>query len=46
MNKWRYFFGACILSVGLLLKAGVPIVPLVLGLGAAAYVTWRKSRRA
>ena len=44
MGKWRYFFGAAILAVGLLLKAGAPLFPLALGLGAAAYLTWKKSR--
>jgi len=43
-SKWRYFFGASILVVGVLLKAGVPLVPLALGLGFAAFVTWKKSR--
>jgi hypothetical protein len=42
-TTWRYFFGASILAVGLLLKAGVPLVPLLLGLGLAAFVTWKKS---
>ena len=44
MSKWRYFIGASILAVGLLLKAGVPLVPLALGVGAAAFLTWMKSR--
>ena len=44
MGKWRYFFGAAILAVGLLLKAGAPLFPLALGLGAAAFITWKKSR--
>jgi len=43
-SKWRYFFGASILAVGLLLKAGAPIFPLALGLAAAAFITWKKSR--
>jgi hypothetical protein len=44
MGRWRYFFGAAILVVGLLLKAGAPLFPLALGLGAAAFLTWKKSR--
>jgi hypothetical protein len=44
MSSWRYFFGAAILGGGLLLKAGVPIVPLAFGLALAAFVTWKKSR--
>ena len=43
-NKWRYFFGASILAVGLLLKAGVPLFPLAMGLALAAFFTWKKSR--
>jgi hypothetical protein len=49
MNRWKYFMGASILAVGLLLKAGAPIVPLALGLAAAAFFTffsWKKSRPA
>jgi len=45
MGRWKYFFGASILAVALLLKAGAPIVPLVLGLAVAAYFTWKKSSR-
>jgi hypothetical protein len=44
MGKWRYFLGASILAVGLLLKAGAPLVPLAVGLAAAAFFTWKKSR--
>jgi hypothetical protein len=44
MTRWRYFFGAAILAVGLLLKAGAPLFPLALGLGVAAFLTWKKSR--
>jgi hypothetical protein len=42
--KWRFFVGASILAVGLLLKAGAPLVPIVLGVGAAALVTGRVRR--
>ena len=45
MGKWKYFIGASILAVGLVLKAGAPLVPIVLGLAAGAYVTWKKSSR-
>ena len=44
MGKWRYFVGAAILAVGLLLKAGAPLLPLALGLAVAAFFTWKKSR--
>jgi hypothetical protein len=45
MNKWKYFAGASILAVGLLIKAGAPLVPIVVGLAAAAFLTWKKTSR-
>jgi hypothetical protein len=45
MNKWKFFLGASILAVGLLLKAGAPLVPIVIGLLLAAIVTWKTRRR-
>jgi hypothetical protein len=42
--NWRFFVGASILSIGLLIKIGVPLVPLVLGVGLAAVVTWKAQR--
>jgi hypothetical protein len=45
MNKWKFFIGASILAVGLLLKAGAPLVPIVIGLLLAAVVTWQSGRR-
>jgi len=44
MGKWKYFFGASILAVGLLLKAGAPLVPLAIGLAVAALLTWKFAR--
>ena len=44
MGRWKYFIGASILAAGLVLKAGAPLVPIVLGLAAAAFLTWKKSR--
>jgi hypothetical protein len=41
---WKFFVGASILSVGLLLKIGVPLVPLALGVGLAAVMTWKAQR--
>jgi hypothetical protein len=41
MKKWQYFVGSCILAAGLLIKAGAPLVPIVLGIAAAAFVTWK-----
>jgi len=42
--KWKFFIGACILSVGLLLKAGAPLVPVALGIAGAAFFNWKKLR--
>jgi hypothetical protein len=39
--NWKYFFGACILAVGLLLKVGAPLVPIVLGIAGAAFINWK-----
>ena len=41
---WRLFVGASILAVGLLLKMGAPILPLALGVGLAAALTWKRQR--
>lgn len=45
MKKWKYFLGASILAAGLVLKAGAPLVPIVLGLAVAAWLTWKKAER-
>jgi hypothetical protein len=45
MKKWKYFLGASILAAGLALKAGAPLVPIVLGLAVAAFITWKRSER-
>ena len=42
--KWKFFVGACILSVGLVLKAGAPLIPVALGVAAAALVNWKTQR--
>jgi hypothetical protein len=44
--NWRFLIGASILSAGLLFKVGAPIVPIVVGVAAAAGVNWglRRSR--
>ena len=42
--KWKFFIGSCILATGLLLKAGAPIVPVVLGIAGAAFVNWKKQQ--
>ena len=45
MSKWKYFIGASILAAGLVIKAGAPVVPVVLGLAAAAFLTWKRNSR-
>jgi hypothetical protein len=40
--KWKFFFGATILTVGLMLKAGAPLVPIALGVAGAAFINWKK----
>jgi hypothetical protein len=42
--NWKYFVGASILSVGLLLKLGAPLIPLALGIMGAALVNWKTQR--
>ena len=39
--KWKFFVGAAILSCGLLLKAGAPILAMALGVAGAAFLNWR-----
>ena len=43
--NWKFFVGATILSCGLLLNAGAPVLPVAVGVAAAAFVTWRSHRR-
>jgi hypothetical protein len=43
--KWKFFVGAAILSVGLLYRAGAPLIPVALGLAAAAFLTWKIQRQ-
>jgi len=42
--NWKFFVGASILTVGLLAKIGVPLVPLILGVSLAAAITWKAQR--
>ena len=44
--SWKFFTGASILAVGLLIKIGAPLVPVVIGVAMAAMVNWRRERRA
>ena len=41
MTNWNRFVTACILAGALLMKVGVPLVTVLLGLGAAALVNWQ-----
>jgi hypothetical protein len=43
--NWKFFIGSCILATGLLLKAGAPIAPIVLGIAAAGFWNWKKQQR-
>ena len=43
--NWKFFIGACILSVGLAVKFGAPIPAIVLGVGGAGLFNWWKYRR-
>ena len=42
--NWKFFVGASILSAGLLIKLGVPLIAVVLGVGLAGAVTWKAQR--
>jgi hypothetical protein len=43
--NWKFFVGASILAVGLLLKAGAPLVSIAAGVAlAAAVLIWRTRR--
>ena len=42
--KWKFFVGACILTAGLLIKAGAPLVPIILGIAGAAFINWQQQR--
>ncbi|MEP6917934.1 MAG: hypothetical protein ABJC89_19970 [Acidobacteriota bacterium] len=41
---WKFFISASILATGLLIKAGAPLVPIAIGIAAAALLTWRIQR--
>ena len=45
MMNWNRFVTACIMAGALLLKFGVPLPAVLLGLGAAALVNWRMRPR-
>ena len=39
--SWKYFLGASILTAGLLVKFGAPLVPVVAGIALAALFKWK-----
>jgi hypothetical protein len=45
MTNWNRFFTASILAGALLLKVGVPLPAILLGLGTAALVNWQARPR-
>lgn len=41
--SWKFFIGASILSAGLLIKVGAPLVPVAVGIALAALANhWRQ----
>jgi hypothetical protein len=42
---WKFFIGASILAVGILMKAGAPVVPVAAGVLAVGVYTWRAQQR-
>ena len=42
--NWKFFVGASILSVGLLLKVGAPLIPVAIGVAGAALINWKTQR--
>ena len=42
--NWRYFVGASILSSGLLLKLGAPLIAILIGIAGAAFINWKRQR--
>lgn len=44
--SWKLFVGASILTAGLLIKIGAPLLPVVLGIAMAAFVNRRRQRGA
>ncbi len=42
--KWKFFVGACILTAGLLIKVGAPVIPIILGIAGAAFINWKTQR--
>lgn len=44
--KWRLFAAAALVGGYLLISQGIPVIPVLVGCGLAALLTWRLSSRA
>ena len=44
--RTKYFIGACILTGGLLLKAGAPLFAIAMGIALAGFFHWMRARGA
>ncbi len=44
-KNWKYFAGSVFLAGALLIKFGAPLVPVLIGVGAAGLLTFRRARR-
>jgi hypothetical protein len=42
--SWKFFVGACILSGGILFKAGAPVLAVALGFATAGFLNWTRVR--
>ena len=42
LTAWKYFAGASILAAGLLVKVGVPVAPIAIGIALSAFVNWKR----
>lgn len=43
--NWKFFVGASILTVGLGVKFGAPVLALAAGIALAGLASWRMARR-
>jgi hypothetical protein len=42
--RWKFFIGSSILVAGLLIKAGAPVVAILIGIAGAAFINWKRQR--
>ena len=42
--KWKFFVGSSILAAGLLIKAGAPLIAILIGIAGAAFINWKRQR--